>query len=263
VHAPGTVLQNHSDWQGSTLTDSIPILTYHRVHPDHETTVPDDQGRVNLGEFRRQMEYLVAQGVKTVTHHDLAGWLHGGEALPDRPVAIDFDDNRLNIFENAFPILQEHGFRATVFTVTDLADRKPLPAMDIYPAMTWEHLEQLRDAGWCIAPHTRRHLFLTGPQKGVRDLDEVRDEMAGSLERVRTVMGIDAPYFAYPAGFWDEDVEAVAKTLFKTARHWQNSAAGDIPFVRRDTDPYRLVGINVALSMGFDRFRSIIDGAGE
>ncbi len=113
VHAPGTVLQNHSDWQGSTLTDSIPILTYHRVHPDHETTVPDDQGRVNLGEFRRQMEYLVAQGVKTVTHHDLAGWLHGGEALPDRPVAIDFDDNRLNIFENAFPILQEHGFRAT------------------------------------------------------------------------------------------------------------------------------------------------------
>ncbi|HCN09298.1 MAG TPA: hypothetical protein DIT01_15330 [Lentisphaeria bacterium] len=245
------------------MTNNIPILTYHRVHPDHETTVPNDEGRINLSEFLRQMEYLDDQGFTAATHHDLAGWLYDGATLPERTVAIDFDDNRLNIFENAFPILQEHGFRATVFTVTDLADRKPLPAMEVYPAMTWEHLAQLRDAGWCIAPHTKRHLFLTGPQQGVRDLDEVRDEMAGSLDRVRTVMGIDAPYFAYPAGFWDEDIEAIAKTLFKTARHWQSSAAGDIPFVRHDSDPYRLVGINVALSMGFDRFRRIVDGAGE
>ena len=67
-----------------TLTNNIPILTYHRVHPDHETTVPNDEGRINLGEFRRQMEYLDAQGYTAVTHHDLAGWLYDGTTLPQR-----------------------------------------------------------------------------------------------------------------------------------------------------------------------------------
>ena len=241
------------------MANQIPILTYHRVHPEHEITLPNDAGRVNLGKFRRQMDYLAERGVSTVTHHDLAAWLYEGVELPEPAVAIDFDDNRLHIFEHAFPILRERGFRGTVFTVTDLADQKPLPAMDGFPAMDWQHLGQLLDAGWCIAPHTRRHLFLTGPQQGVKDLDEAREEMAGSLERVRSAMGVDAPYFAYPGGCWTKDLEAIAKTLFKTARLWETSLAGGIPLVNCHSDPYRLVGINIALDTSFESFCRIVD----
>ena len=45
------------------MATKIPILTYHRVHLDHEITLPDDRGRVNLSQFQRQMDYLVAAGV--------------------------------------------------------------------------------------------------------------------------------------------------------------------------------------------------------
>ena len=35
------------------MATKIPILTYHRVHLDHEITLPDDRGRVNLSQFQR------------------------------------------------------------------------------------------------------------------------------------------------------------------------------------------------------------------
>ena len=175
--------------------------------------------------------------------------------------ALDFDDNRLNVLENAFPVMRERDFRGTVFTVTYLADGKPPPHMKGYPAMGWPDLMQLRDAGWCVAPHTMRHLTLAGPNRKIKDLEEVREEMAGSLERIREVTCMDTPYFAYPEGCWDEEVEAIAKTLFKTARHWQTEETDPFPVATRETDPFRLVGINVAFDMTMERFRQIIDTA--
>ena len=148
------------------MATKIPILVYHRVHADDETTVPADEGRVDLSEFRRQMQYLADSGARVVTHREIADWLLDGAELPGRAVAIDFDDNRLNVFENAFPILREHSFCATVFTITDLADGKVVFGPQDYPAMQWHQLATLRDAGWCIAPHTQRHLWLAGPERG-------------------------------------------------------------------------------------------------
>ena len=243
------------------MANQIPILAYHRVHRDEDVSVPNDGGRVDLSEFRRQMDYVAEQRVSVVTHADIARWICEGEELPDRAVALDFDDNRLNIFDNAYPILRERGFRGTVFTVTDLADQKPVADMQAYPAMNWGHLRQLRDSGWCIAPHTKRHPFLTGPRQGVDGLDEAAEEMAGSLQRVRDETGVDAPYFAYPGGCWNEDLETLAKTLFKTARLWQTSLADHPPLVSRGCDPYRLVGINICLNMSFAHFCQIIDAA--
>ncbi len=232
------------------MTDHLPILTYHRVHRDDDVTVVDDPGRVNLSEFEKQMRHLADAGCVTVTHRDIAAWLLDGAPLPDRAVAVDFDDNRLNVFENAWPIMRDYGFGGTVFTITDLADGGPVEKMDHYPAMQWPRLLELRDAGWCIAPHTRTHRFLTEIP-----LDEARLEITQSYDRVREMTGEDVPYFAYPGGYWNEDLEAIAKQLFRTARHWHRT---DAPKATVDCDPYRLPGVNVAMDMTMGRFRGIV-----
>lgn len=231
------------------LDQTLPILTYHRVHLDADVTIPADLGRVNLSEFEKQMRYLAEAGCRTVTHREIAAWLLDGASLPQRAVAIDFDDNRRNVLDNAFPVMREYGFVGTVFTVTDLADAKPLPEMDHIPAMHWAQLLQLRDAGWCIAPHTCTHRFLTEIP-----LDEARHEMAASYDRVREMTGEDAAYFAYPGGYWNDDLEAFARQLFKTARHWHLQ---DAPKVTANGDPHRLPGVNVAMDMTMQRFGSI------
>jgi peptidoglycan/xylan/chitin deacetylase (PgdA/CDA1 family) len=239
----------------------IPILVYHRVHADDETTVPADEGRVDLSEFRRQMQYLADSGARVVTHREIADWLLDGAELPGRAVAIDFDDNRLNVFENAFPILREHSFCATVFTITDLADGKVVFGPQDYPAMQWHQLATLRDAGWCIAPHTQRHLWLAGPERAPQDDQEMWDEMAGSKQQVETSLGIESPYFAYPNGSCNDKVATMARKLFRTARLWDTGIDGPLSMNRRDTDPHQLIGMNVSKKLPFDRFCEMVDGA--
>ena len=231
------------------MDDQLRIFTYHRVHDDGDVTVPDDPGRVNASDFQQQMTYLANAGFQTVTHHQIAAWLWDGKPLPPRAVALDFDDNRLNVFENAFPIMHSFHFTGTVFTVTNLANGELLPKMDHYPAMRWAHLLELRDVGWCIAPHTCTHRLLTKIS-----LDETRQEMIDSYQRVRDMTGEDAPYFAYPNGHWNDELEAIAKQVFRTARHWHHD---DAPLVTRHTDPYRLPAVNVAANMTMPRFQSL------
>jgi len=111
------------------MAEQIPILVYHRVHRPDEVTVSNDGGRADLPEFERQMKYLEESGVQTVTHAQIAAWLRGEVDLPERVVAIDFDDNRLAVMENAFPVMERYGFKGTVWVITDLADGKDLPGM--------------------------------------------------------------------------------------------------------------------------------------
>ena len=242
---------------------SVPILVYHRVHADDEVTVANDFGRVNLSEFQRQMQYLQQSGISVVTHREIADWLLEGTDLPARTVAIDFDDNRLNVLENAYPVMREYGFCGTVFVITDLAESKQVFGPDDYPAMTWQHLAQLRDAGWCVAPHTRRHLWLAGPQRAPKDDSEAWDEMAQSKQILEQRLGMPSPFFAYPSGSCNVAVETMARQLFRTARLWHTAVDGPWPMNGKETNPHRLIGINISLGLPFERFCEIIDNAGK
>jgi len=243
------------------MATKLPILVYHRVHTDDEITVEDDQGRIDLGQFRRQMRYIADAGISVVTHHQLADWLLAGADLPDRVLAIDFDDNRLNVLENAYPVLREFGFHATVFVITDLASGKVVFGPQDYPAMQWDELARLRDAGWCIAPHTRRHLWLAGPERAPQDDNEAWNEMAESKRELETRLGIESPYFAYPNGSCNVTVTQMARKLFRTARLWYKAVEGPWPVNSRNTDPHQLLGINIAKGLNFDQFRQIVDAA--
>ena len=244
------------------MARKIPLFAYHRVHHDDEATLPNDLGRINLSVFRRQMDYLAETGVQTVTHAEIAGWLYEGKEPPERCVALDFHDNRLNIFENAFPLLAERGFRGTAFVITDLADGKSVFGPTDFPAMGWAKLLQLSEAGWCIAPHTRKHLHLAGPDRMPKDDAEIWEELTESRRIVAENTGIDAPYFPYPAGSWNHRIEAMVKQVYKTAMLWHlDMTPEEWPLLTELTNPYRLMGINVSMEMPFETFCEIVDQA--
>lgn len=241
----------------------VPILCYHRVHTAADApAVPEEGycGHVVVGAFRRQMETLAERGFATATHRGLGGWLLDGGTLPEKTVLIDFDDNRLNVYENAFPIMQEFGFTATVFVVSQLAEGTDLGHMSHpYPAMGWDHLRELAAAGWGIGAHTRTHPFLAevSGEDGGRETCE--REIKGSGEEIEVRMGRVPEWFAYPGGSWNEDVEEIVKGAFRTARHW--TPAGDPVYNTRATDPYRLQANNVSAQLSFEGFVRILDGA--
>lgn len=246
------------------MTKGVPVLCYHRVHAQHDCppTPPRGEycGHVTLNDFRDQMGYLAEKGFRTITYPELTAWLRTGRAIPDRSVAIDFDDNRLNVAQNALPVMKQFGFVGTVFIITQLAAGADLGSMSaLYPAMAWEELKALRSEGWLLANHTRTHPLLgelfsepDGGRKCVREIEEAREEMDAALDQ-------KTEHFAYPVGSWNQDVETIVQQNHKSARHWDTSAAP--VYVTRETSPYRVPAINISAHVSFAEFRTIIDTA--
>lgn len=236
---------------------AIPILCYHRVHRDDENlpTPPagDYCGHTMAGEFRRQMEFLANSGFTVVSHDALYAWVKGQIDLAPRSVVINFDDNRRNVLENAYPIMSSLGFTATIFTITGLADGD-CPAMMNYPWLGWDELAQLQRAGWIIGAHTRNHLQL-GEQKYSTSV--IREEIERSLQDIGHHLGVKPRHFAYPVSSWNEKVEEQVKELFDSGRHWLPAAPWT--YNQRGGNPYRLSAINVSAQLPFEAFRAAVD----
>ncbi len=122
-----------------------------------------------------------------MTVGEIAAALDGTGTLPERPIALTFDDGWREQYEVAFPLLQKYGFRATFFVVT---------AHVGYPRfMSWEELAEVRDAGMEIASHGRKHVSLVDA-----DDKEAWREIALSKEKLEEELGVPVVSFSYPFG---------------------------------------------------------------
>ena len=72
--------------------------------------------------FERLMEF-VARRYHPVALGAIVDWLEGRATLPDRAVAVTFDDGYRNVFTEAAPVLSRLGIPATLFVATDFVFR--------------------------------------------------------------------------------------------------------------------------------------------
>ncbi len=186
------------------------ILAYHRVHRDDDPSMPEVSpnqhcGHVTLSVFRKQMAAFAHRNFSTVSHEQLARWLYDQVPLPeDKVIAIGFDDNRLNVLENAEPVMREYGFRGTVWTISRLTDGN-LPSYQHYPWMNWDHLGQLLNLGWEIGAHSATHIMAPQLLRGTSGPDGTRryvDDLVECNEIIEHNLGIKPEHFAYPGGEW-------------------------------------------------------------
>ncbi|HEY8170113.1 MAG TPA: polysaccharide deacetylase family protein [Candidatus Limnocylindria bacterium] len=73
--------------------------------------------------------------------------------------------------------------------------------------LSWDALRSLAAQGVTLAPHSRTHPLLTRV-----DAERLADELAGSLDDLRSEIGDCLPVVAYPSGDWSRDVVAAAET---------------------------------------------------
>jgi len=59
-----------------------------------------------------------------------------------------------------------------------------------------------------------------------------------------------------PGGDWDEKLEPMVKHVYRTARLFQ--CVSRAAYITRDTDPYRLPGMNVNYLMAFEDFKCLV-----
>lgn len=97
------------------------ILAYHRIATvEHPDSYPLDLGLVSATaeEFDAQMRAL-REFANPVSLDQIADAVTHGRTLPERAVAVTFDDGFSDTFELAFPLLRRHDIPATVFVSTE------------------------------------------------------------------------------------------------------------------------------------------------
>lgn len=88
----------------------IPILMYHHF----SETNPDN---VSEAKFREQLEALQEAGYETIDFQAVIDYVYYGKELPEKPIVITIDDGYSSNYEIAYPLLQEYGMKATIYTI--------------------------------------------------------------------------------------------------------------------------------------------------
>jgi peptidoglycan/xylan/chitin deacetylase (PgdA/CDA1 family) len=146
--------------------------------------------------FRKQMEYLKTKGYTTVFPDDLVDFFDKGVALPAKPVLITLDDAYEDNYTNAFPILKEYGFKATIFTPTGLIQNPDY--------LNWQEIKEMSDTGLVyFGNHTWSHHPSTGTPEVLKKEISLADIQLAEKE-LNT-----AKIFAYPFGNPSQGAEKV------------------------------------------------------
>jgi peptidoglycan/xylan/chitin deacetylase (PgdA/CDA1 family) len=206
----------------------VPILMYHVINKA-PAGVPNAELWVDKDVFADEMRALRKAGYTAVTLEQVwSGWRRGGP-LPKKPVVISFDDGYLSHYTNAKPVLRKLGWPGVLY----------LEVKSIGPGGLTEHqIRSLMNAGWEIDSHT-----LTHPDLTTLDDAALRRELVDSRREIRTRFGAKADFFAYPAGRYDDRVEAATK-----AAGYKAAVTVDEGIARGRDDPFALKRVRVNAS---------------
>ena len=184
---------------------TLRVLTYHRVN----STSPTDRLSVRTEEFRKQMALLYRQGYHTVTPEEALESFRLKKLLPKRSVLITFDDGYEDNFLEAWPILKEYGFKATVFVATGLIGQ----THDGRKMLTWDQIGTMAAQGISFGSHTVHHAHLDEVLS-----DEKQKEAASSKQELEEKLGREVVSFCYPFGGYDPEAkEALRKAGYTLA----------------------------------------------
>ncbi len=181
----------------------VPILMYHYVS---ELPPNADYLRRDLTlapeKFKAQLQYLADAGYHTITLTDLYLHLKQGYPLPEKPVALTFDDGYRDAYEVVFPLLLDYGFTGTFFV---LATPAHFESPDY---LTWAQMNEMADAGMEMQSHGRDHVDLRN-----RSYDYLIYQTVGIQEALQYHTGRLPRFFCYPSGQYDADVIGVLESV--------------------------------------------------
>jgi peptidoglycan/xylan/chitin deacetylase (PgdA/CDA1 family) len=169
--------------------EGVTILQYHMVNYTDKSSynVPPE-------ELRAQLEYLKKEGYTTISLLEFAKARKGKLELPPKPIIITFDDGYRDNYENALPIIEEMGMKATLFMVVNDIGRPKYCTMD-----------DLND--WCrrgmeLGSHTANHLEMP-------KLDSLKkEEEIAASKLLMEWRGLPTVFFlAYPYGEFDKETQ--------------------------------------------------------
>jgi peptidoglycan/xylan/chitin deacetylase (PgdA/CDA1 family) len=176
----------------------IPILMYHAVQEGQSDPRPYYEVNVSPATFASQMRQLRTAGYRAVSLEQAQQALNDG-AADQKLVVVTFDDGYRDFYENAFPILSECQFTATVYLITGYMGDQAKPFKG-KACLTWNEVRELHLRGIHFGSHTVTH-----PQLKDLKAEQVEEELRISKMVIEDQIGVPVRSFSYPYAFPEAD----------------------------------------------------------
>ncbi|MGH9424900.1 MAG: polysaccharide deacetylase family protein, partial [Terriglobia bacterium] len=173
----------------------------------------------------------------------------------ENTVVITFDDGFRSVYEHALPVLQNFGFPATIFLVTDYCEKtNAWPGQPLYierqPLLRWSEVKEMSRSGFSFGSHTRTH-----PDLRTLPSDQAEEELVSSKKMIEDATGRPVDTLAYPYGAHDAAIVRLAKEHFRLA------CSTNLGFVNPDSDPFALERIEMYYFQSLVLFRRLFSPA--
>jgi peptidoglycan/xylan/chitin deacetylase (PgdA/CDA1 family) len=170
---------------------------YHSISDALEPRVsPYYQIITNPRVFVEHMEFLSLNRYQSITLSKAVEVLCRPDPLPEKTVVITFDDGYLDFYTHAFPVLQEHGFNASMFLPTSAIGDTSRRTFKGVECLTWSEVRELRQAGVEFGSHTVNH-----PELVELGWSQVELEIRNSKLEIEARLGEVISNFCYPYAF--------------------------------------------------------------
>lgn len=189
---------------------NIPVLMYHIIQPE----IIDSTIWITDELFGQHLAALEAYNYTPLTFDDYLAIRAGTIPPPDKPVILTIDDGFKNVFDYAYPLLQSHEMRATIFIssglVTDSCDEEGRNYKYNLPFLCWDEIRSMDFE--LIKPESHG---VTHPHLPLLSYSEQLTELIDSKTKIESqIQGHIVKHFAYPYGEGYNDVE-LHKLLLK------------------------------------------------
>ena len=217
---------------------------YHEIYKLEERdrlrglTNPVYNTEINV--FRKQMAYLHAKRIKTLTIDEL--FSKGSFIQGEGAVSLTFDDGWRGNYLHAYPILREYGLKATFFIATDLIG-KPF-------YMTWEDIKEMAAYGMSIESHTATHRPLAHMGE-----ERVLFELSESKRVIEEKLGKEVRHLSLPHGSMNGSTWSIAEKV-----GYKSICTSDIGFHSLESNGARLRRINIGDGISEKKFHLIVQG---
>jgi peptidoglycan/xylan/chitin deacetylase (PgdA/CDA1 family) len=235
----------------------IPILMYHsiseaeqsEVHPYYRTTTSPAM-------FAAQLAFLKSEGYQTCTLAQALCQLETNGGNATKSVVLTFDDGFRNFYRSALPLLNQHGFSATVFLPTGYIGEAPIPFKGV-DCLTWSEVRELKRQGIDFGSHTVTH-----PRLRELSFSAIQDELVNSKEMIEQRLGCRVESFSYPYAFPQADTDFIPmlRHLLETAGY-NNGVSTVVGRASRDSEPLFLERLPVNSWDDARLFGAKLDGA--
>ncbi len=230
----------------------VPILIYHHFAPELPSDPQQASISVTTSAFSDQLGWLAENGYTSITVAELYNAFYYDLPLPSKPVILVVDDGYTEVYRLAFPLLKQHGFGATIATITGAVDQPTY--------LTWDQIEEMSDSGVEFVSHSVTHGNLAAMSR-----EELQRELGDSRRTLEEKLGRPVQFFVYPYGEpfvngSDAARQLVLDVLPETGYLGALATSSGPPYisVQRADAPYQLHRIPVSGGEALPRFAAAL-----